>query len=320
VPDTTVQSAARAGGIDLSSYRIFTPPDPFEDHIGPIYHRIEGDPQNADSVHCVLPTAAKMTNAGGVLHGGVLLTFADYALCLVAGRAADQGTNASFAMTVSLSAEFLAPGEIGVPVEARGEPLRVTGSLAFARGTVTQGGRALVAWSGTCRHIPRAKAMARKQANAANVSTKPTALSPFQVPSGYAPVLRSSPFTEHTGMQYFRRHDADGQVHVIQPTVPEHANSGGITHGGFLMTFADNALCTAIAATTGRAPYTVTLSAEFIGAGEIGPPLESVVEVVRATRTLGFTRGTVTQAGRVLLNYNAVAALKDWDGPSPVRA
>ena len=319
MPDTTVQSAARAGGIDLSSYRIFTPPDPFEDHVGPIYHRIEGDPQNADSVHCVLPTDARMTNAGGVLHGGVLLTFADYALCLVAGRAADQGTNSSFAMTVSLTAEFLAPGEIGVPVEARGEPLRVTGSLAFARGTVTQGGRALVAWSGTCRHIARAKAMARKQANTESTMHERVAPQAFELPAGYAPVLRSSPFTEHTGMQYFRRRD-DGHVHVIQPTVPEHANSGGIIHGGFLMTFADNALCTAIAATTGRAPYTVTLSAEFIGAGEIGPPLESVVEVVRTTRTLGFTRGTVTQAGRVLLNYNAVAALKDWDGPAPAGA
>lgn len=317
MPDTTVQPAApNAGGFDLARYNVFTPPDPFEDHVGPIYFRIEGDPLAAGSVHCVLPTQDKMTNAGGVLHGGVLLTFADYALCLVAGRAADRGTNSSFAMTVSLSAEFLAAGEIGLPIEARGEPLRVTGSLAFARGTVTQGGRALVAWSGTCRHIAREKAMARKAATESAAATAPSP-APFALPDGYQPVLRTSPFTEHTGMQYFRRRPEDGRVHVLQPTVREHANSGGFTHGGFLMTFADNALCTALTATTGRAPYTVTLSAEFIGAGEVGPPLESVVDIPRATNHLGFTRGTVTQGGRVLLNYNAVAALKDWAPASP---
>ena len=40
-----------------------------------------------------------------------ILTFADYALCLVAGRAADGGTNTSFAMTVSMSKES-APGPL----------------------------------------------------------------------------------------------------------------------------------------------------------------------------------------------------------------
>ena len=46
-------------------------------------------------------------------------TFADYALCLVAGRAADGGTNTSFAMTVSIAVEFLSAGRVGAA--ARGD-------------------------------------------------------------------------------------------------------------------------------------------------------------------------------------------------------
>src|SRR6266481_3390268 len=158
--------------IDLGRYSVFVPSDPFEDHVGPFYFRITGDARQAGSVHCVLPTHPRHGNYAGGVHGGAKLTFADYALCLVAGRAADGGTNSSFAMTVSIAVEFLDGGRVGLPLEASGEPLQVTGRLAFARGSVTQAGRTIALWSGVCRHVARAKAMARKDASssaAANV-------------------------------------------------------------------------------------------------------------------------------------------------------
>src|SRR5689334_17572990 len=93
--------------IDLSRYTVFVPPDPFEDHVGPFYFDIQGDARKAGTVHCVLPTLPRHGNYMGGVHGGGILTFADYALCLVAGRAADGGTNTSFAMTVSIAVEFL---------------------------------------------------------------------------------------------------------------------------------------------------------------------------------------------------------------------
>ncbi|HQZ14086.1 MAG TPA: hypothetical protein PK286_14485, partial [Devosia sp.] len=73
--------------IDLSRYTVFVPPDPFEDHVGPFYFDIQGDARKADTVHCVLPTLPRHGNYMGGVHGGGILTFADYALCLVAGRA-----------------------------------------------------------------------------------------------------------------------------------------------------------------------------------------------------------------------------------------
>ena len=73
--------------IDLGSYSVFVPPDPFEDHVGPFYYRITGDARQAGSVHCVLPTEQRHGNYAGGVHGGATLTFADYAL-VPGGRAA----------------------------------------------------------------------------------------------------------------------------------------------------------------------------------------------------------------------------------------
>src|ERR1700704_2680525 len=150
--------------IDLGRYSVFVPPDPFEDHVGPFYFRISGDTQQAGSVHCVLPTHDRHGNYAGGVHGGITLAFADYALCLVAGRAADGGTNSSFALTVSIAVEFLDAGRIGPPLEARGEPLQGTRPLAFAPGSITPEGRTVALWSGVCRHVARTKVMARKEA------------------------------------------------------------------------------------------------------------------------------------------------------------
>src|ERR1700722_5408983 len=124
--------------IDLGRYSVFVPPDPFEDHVGPFYFRITGDARQAGSVHCVLPTHPRHGNYVGGVHGGATLAFADYALCLVAGRAADGAPNPPFPMPGGLPVKFRAPGRTAPPLEARGEPLQVTGRLAFARGSITQ--------------------------------------------------------------------------------------------------------------------------------------------------------------------------------------
>ena len=84
-------------------------------------------------VAAIGPSAADNRGGGGArhgggyrggVHGGAILTFADYALCLVAGRAVDGGTNSVFAMTVSIAVEFLDAGRTprrlntGTPIQS----------------------------------------------------------------------------------------------------------------------------------------------------------------------------------------------------------
>jgi uncharacterized protein (TIGR00369 family) len=291
--------------IDLGRYSMFVPPDPFEDHVGPFYFRITGDARQADSVHCVLPTHLRHGNYAGGVHGGATLAFADYALCLVAGRAADGGTNSSFAMTVSIAVEFLDAGRIGPPLEARGEPLQVTGRLAFARGSVTQEGRAIALWSGVCRHVARTKAMARKE-----VSSPPAASSAAAqtVPADFELLANASVYSRHIGPSYARK-EKDG-ASLIQPTLPHMCNSGGVLHGGYMMSFADSAVTRAAGLVSGMAPSTVAFAAEFLAAGDSTAPLTTRVEVPRHGKSLAFLRGLLEQDGRKLLSYSATIKLK----------
>jgi uncharacterized protein (TIGR00369 family) len=290
--------------IDLGRYSTFVPPDPFEDHVGPFYFRISGDAREAGSVHCVLPTHPRHGNYAGGVHGGATLTFADYALCLVAGRAADGGTNTAFAMTVSIAVEFLDAGRIGPPLEARGEPLQVTGRLAFARGSVTQEGCTIALWSGVCRHVARAKAMARKDAAAPALSQASTQI----VPADFELLASASVYSRHIGPSYARR-EQDG-ASLIQPTLPHMCNSGGVLHGGYMMSFADSAVTRAAGLVTSMAPSTVAFAAEFLGAGDATTPVTTRVEVPRHGRSLAFLRGLLQQDGRKLLSYSATIKLR----------
>ena len=290
--------------IDLGRYSVFVPPDPFEDHTGPFYFKIEGDARKAGSVHCVLPTETRHGNYAGGVHGGVILAFADYALCLVAGRAADGGTNSSFAVTVSISVEFLSAGKVGLPLEADGEPLQVTGRMAFARGAIRQQGKLIALWSGVCRHVPRAKAMERKDEAA---SARPQLVTQT-VPADFELLSTASVYSRHIGPSYARK-EVDGAT-LIQPTLPHMCNSGGVLHGGYMMSFADSAVTRAAALVTGMAPSTVAFSAEFLSAGDPLSPLMTRVEVPRHGKTLAFLRGLLEQNGKSLLSYSATILLR----------
>jgi uncharacterized protein (TIGR00369 family) len=291
--------------IDLGRYSVFTPPDPFEDHVGPFYFHIAGDARQAGSVHCVLPTHPRHGNYAGAIHGGATLAFADYALCLVAGRAADGGTNSSFAMTVSIAVEFLDAGRIGPPLEARGEPLQVTGRLAFARGSITQEDRTIALWSGVCRHVARTKVMGRKEASSPSAAT---IAAPQSVPSGFEPLANASIYSRHIGPSYLRK-ETDG-ASLVQPTLPHMCNTGGVLHGGYMMSFADSAVTRAAGLVTGMAPSTVAFAAEFLAAGEATTPLTTRVEVPRHGKSLAFLRGLLEQDGRKLLSYSATIKLR----------
>lgn len=317
MPDSSTRSEH---AIDLGRYSTFVPPDPFEDHVGPFYFRIAGDARQANSVHCVLPTLPRHGNYVGGVHGGAILTFADYALCLVAGRAADGGTNSSFAMTVSIAVEFLDAGRIGPPLEATGEPLQVTGRLAFARGSLTQEGRTIALWSGVVRHVARAKAMARKDAAEAKpavaapapmdapASTRREDAPVVSVPAGFEQLTTASVYSRHIGPSFARR-ESDGAT-LIQPTLPHMCNSGGVLHGGYMMSFADSAVTRAAGLVTGMAPTTVAFAAEFLSAGDLSAPVTTRVEVPRHGKSLAFLRGVLEQDGRKLLAYSATIKLR----------
>ncbi len=128
------------------AYEVSDPADPHETLTGPFYQR-KGGPIGevyllAERRHC---------NAGGMLHGGLLMTLADLALC----AACRDGLTGERAITVSLNAEFLSAGKDGDFIEAKAELTRRGATLAFARCVVNAGDRQLLTASIVTRRVPR---------------------------------------------------------------------------------------------------------------------------------------------------------------------
>ena len=97
--------------------------DKAEDFIGPFFFYMEGEhPRTAFRVR------EQNCNAHDSVHGGVLMTFADYTLCI----GANGGTSESV-ITVSLNSEFTAPAFKGDLIEWRGQVMRRGKSLVFMR-------------------------------------------------------------------------------------------------------------------------------------------------------------------------------------------
>ncbi len=118
--------------------------DPYETYIGPFCFRVDGE-----RARCAFEPQPHHLNGGGALHGGILMSFADFSLFAFAHNA----LRGQMAVTLTCNSEFLSAGGLDGWVEAEGEVLRETRSLVFVRGLIRQGGRPLLAFSGTLKKI-----------------------------------------------------------------------------------------------------------------------------------------------------------------------
>lgn len=118
--------------------------DPYETAIGPFCFRVDGD-----AVRCAFEPRREHLNGGGTIHGGLLMSFADFALFCIAHKE----LSGSKAVTLTCNSEFLRAGTLDDVVEAEGEVLRTTRSLIFVRGLIKQSSRPLLAFSGTLKKI-----------------------------------------------------------------------------------------------------------------------------------------------------------------------
>jgi uncharacterized protein (TIGR00369 family) len=92
-------------------------------------------------------TTVQHANPQGAVHGGVLMTFADHGLSMLAWEAAQRAP----CTTIQLNTHFLAAVEPGEFVELKGEVTRATRGLVFVRGILTAGERDVAAIDGIWR-------------------------------------------------------------------------------------------------------------------------------------------------------------------------
>ncbi|MEL6285748.1 MAG: PaaI family thioesterase [Pseudomonadota bacterium] len=118
--------------------------EPFEaETAGPFYFRVdEAGPVAA------FRSERRHMNAGGSIHGGCLMAFADFALFAIAH---DGDPSDGYGVTVAFTCEFLTGGKQGALIEARGEVMGGGRSIRFVRGVVTSDGTPCLSFSGTIK-------------------------------------------------------------------------------------------------------------------------------------------------------------------------
>ena len=123
--------------------------DPYETLAGPFYFQKQPDGQTL----CAMRAERKHMNGGDAMHGGCMLTFADFSLFALSRE--ERGGH--HAVTVSLNGEFVGPAYEGELVVCRGEVVRAGASLVFLRGVLSVEDRPVLTFSGVIKKLkPRA--------------------------------------------------------------------------------------------------------------------------------------------------------------------
>ncbi|MCH7960070.1 MAG: PaaI family thioesterase [Candidatus Hydrogenedentes bacterium] len=133
-----------SGDARLAGYSQWEGVDPFEDYIGPLFYKEE------DGIYrCAFVVTRKHVNGQGGLHGGMMMSFADYALFMFARNHLEGGR----AVTVTFNAEFASVAQEGEFVEATGEVVHETRGMLFMRGSVFSGDRVILNFSGVLKKL-----------------------------------------------------------------------------------------------------------------------------------------------------------------------
>ena len=130
---------------DFAGWTTYDLKDTFDQTVGPFYFRPDPD----GSMRCAFRAEQKHMNAGGRMHGGCLMTFADIALF----QTAYQEMEGSNGVTVQLDSTFVDAARVGDLVEATGEVVRAGGSLIFVRGRISVEDRTVMTCSGIIRQL-----------------------------------------------------------------------------------------------------------------------------------------------------------------------
>ncbi len=119
--------------------------DPYEDLTGPFYYRTSPDGRHVSAFRA----EKKHMNGGGFLHGGCAMTFADFALFVIARDVID----GSRTVTATFNGELVGTAHEGDLIECTGEVVKAGRSMVFVRGLITTGGEPVMNFSSVLKKM-----------------------------------------------------------------------------------------------------------------------------------------------------------------------
>jgi uncharacterized protein (TIGR00369 family) len=133
------------------------------------------------------------------------------------------------------------------------------------------------------------------------------------IPEGYEPHFRRSPFTDPWEPLYSKR--TNRAVGLGLRLAKPHTNSRGLIHGGLIAALADNAMgysCGQVMSevmggvTGGQSSLvTISLAVDYVGSAQIGQWLAVESEVIRTGHTICFAQSLIKADDAVIARANA---------------
>ncbi|MDE1933730.1 PaaI family thioesterase [Bradyrhizobium sp.] len=124
------------------------------------------------------------------------------------------------------------------------------------------------------------------------------------IPEGFEPHFRKSPFTDPWEPLYSRR--TEKAVIMGLRLAKPHTNARGLIHGGLIASLADNAMGYSCAQATGWVTsfVTISLSIDFTGGAGIGQWLSVESDVIRTGGTICFAQSLIKADDIVIARAN----------------
>jgi len=124
------------------------------------------------------------------------------------------------------------------------------------------------------------------------------------IPSGFEPHFRKSPFTDPWEPLYSKK--TDKSVTIGLRLARAHTNSRGLIHGGLIAALADNAMGYSCAQVVGWniSLVTISLAVDYVGSADIGQWLAIECEVIKTGSTICFAQALIKADGAVIARAN----------------
>ena len=107
----------------------------------------------------------------------------------------------------------------------------------------------------------------------------------FSTPEGYENITQSEDHIAHIGQGFYKRNET-GDLVMAFWVMPENGNSGGVAHGGMLMSIADYCLCSVAMESKENYAATISFRSEFVAPAKVGSLVEIFTTITKETLSL----------------------------------
>jgi len=121
-------------------------------------------------------------------------------------------------------------------------------------------------------------------------------------------------FNDHIGPVMFAQVGQD-EYHFALPLEDRHMNSGGVAHGGLMMSVADTGMGASAYDAAGQKPVaTIDFECDFLAPGKGGQMLHGQAHIVRKARELLFMRADLYSDARHVMRASGIWVIRSGGG------